>query len=275
MKNAEATDALFRLRDMKTQEELEILEVEPTPYTGGPWNPAHQHGGAVSGLMAFAIDRMPSPVPMRIARISLDMFRGVPLTPLRVETRIRRSGRRIQSLEAELYSEDVLVSRASALRIRHDDTLGELDAPSPPDPDLGSPPDVVPPFEMRSGLEIPGFVHACDLVPGRATTCGEVATSWARLRCAVVEGFETSATVGLAAIADFASGTGNAMDYERFTSVNADLSVHIVRAPRSDWLAIRGVTSRAPDGIGQSHAVIHDEEGAVARASASLLLDQR
>ncbi len=275
MKNAEVTDALFRLRDTKTEEDLEILEVQPTPYTGGPWNPAHQHGGAVSGLMAFAIDRMPSATPMRIARVSLDMFRGVPLTPLRVETRIRRNGRRIQSLESELYADDVLVSRASALRIRYDDALGELDAPLPPDPDLGSPPDVVPPFEMRVGLEIPGFVRACDLVPGRAEVCGEFATSWARLRCPVVEGFETSGTAQLAALVDFASGTGNAMDHERFTSVNTDLSVHIIRSPRSDWLAIRGVTSRAADGIGQSHAIIHDEEGAIAHASASLLLDRR
>ena len=275
MKNAEADDALFRLLDKKSEEDLEILEVEPTPYTGGPWNPDHQHGGAVSGLMAFAVDRLPTPVPMRIARISLDMFRGIPLTPLRVETRVRRSGRRIQSLEAELYSGEMLVSRATALRIRYDEALSELDAPLPPDPDLGSPPEVVPPFEMRAGLEIPGFVRACELVPGRAEACGEVATSWARLRCAVVEGCETSATVKLAALVDFASGTGNAMDYERFTSVNADLSIHIVRAPRSDWLAIRGVTSRAPDGIGQSQAVIHDEEGAIARASASLVLDRR
>jgi len=275
MENATADDALFNLLDERKDGDRQILEVEPTPFTGGPWNKAHQHGGAVSGLMAFALDRMPAPSPMRLTRISLDLFRGVPLTPLRVETTIRRGGRRIQSLEAELYDGDVLVSRATALRMRTTDEVAELDAPAPPDPDLGPAPESAPPFEMRVGLEIPGFVHATELIPGRVTQCGEVATTWARMRCPIVKGQPMTGTVQLAALVDFASGTGNAMDYERFSSINADLSIHILRAPRSDWLALRGVTSRAADGIGQSHAVVHDTEGPIARASASLLLDRR
>lgn len=275
MENASPDDHLFRLIGTSSEADREILDIAPTPYAGGPWNPKHQHGGAVSGLMASAIDRVPSPQPMRIARISLDMFRGVPLTPLRVETRILRGGRRIQSVEAHLFDGDVQVASAQALRIRVHDSLEELEAAGPPDPSVGAPPTVVPPFEMRSGLEIPGFVRACDLVPAMATECGVPAITWARLRCRVVDGLESSASVRLATLVDFASGTGNAMDYTRYTSINPDLSIHIVREPRSDWLAMRGVTLRAPDGIGQSHAAIHDTQGVVARVSASLLLDRR
>ena len=83
-----------------------------------------------------------------------------------------------------------------------------------------------------------------------------------------------SPTVQLAALADFASGTGNAMDYAKFSSINPDLSIHVLREPRSDWLAIRGITLRAADGIGQSAGVVYDLEGEVARVSASLLLDR-
>ncbi|MCP4519996.1 MAG: thioesterase family protein, partial [Delftia sp.] len=82
------------------------------PFTGGPWSAEHQHGGAVSALMARALEAVPTPVQMRLARISLDMFRGVPLEDLRVETRIIRAGLRIQAIEARLLHGDHPVAHA-------------------------------------------------------------------------------------------------------------------------------------------------------------------
>ncbi len=276
MKKAENDDALFERKGTETRDDAETLEIHCTPYAGGPWNPDHQHGGAVSALVAYAVDRMPSPVPMRLARFSVDMFRGVPLSPLWVETRITRGGRRIQGLETTIYDGGTPVTRATALRVRTTDALTELDAPIASAEDLGAPPEVVPEFEMRSGFgRIPPFVMACDLVPGHAGVCGEPSFTWARLRARVVAGEETTPVVGLAAVVDFASGTGNAMDYERYTSINPDLSVHVVREPCSDWIGLRGVTTRSADGIGLSSATINDAEGVIGRASATLLLDRR
>ena len=276
MKKAGSDDALFERKGTETREDAETLEIHCTPYTAGPWNPDHQHGGAVSALVAYAVDRMPSPVPMRVARFSLDMFRSVPLTPLRVETRVTRGGRRIQGLETTIFDGDTPVTRATALRVRTTEELAELEASIDSEPDLGPPPEVVPGFEMRSGFgPIPPFVQACDLVPGHAAKCGEPSFTWARLRARVVAGEETNPIVRLAAVVDFASGTGNAMDYERYTSINPDLSVHVVREPRSDWIGLRGKTMRAADGIGLSSAAINDAEGVIGRASATLLLDRR
>lgn len=213
---------------------------------------------------------------MRLARITIDMFRGVPLAPLRVETRLIRGGRRIQSVEANLFDGDIPVARATGLRIRQDDTLPELAAIPALDPEVGNPPEVVPEFELRAGpVEIPPFVRAVEIVPGRPRECGEAVTTWARLRCRVVEGEETTPIVKLAALVDFTSGTGNAMDYAKYTSINPDLSIHLLREPRSEWIALRGVSFRAGDGIGQSWATIHDLEGPIGRAQACLLLDRR
>lgn len=276
MKKAGTDDALFERRGTETREDAETLEMTCRPWAGGPWNPDHQHGGAVSALVAYAVDRLPSPVPMRVARFTLDMFRGVPLTPLRVETRVTRGGRRIQGLETTIYDGDTPVTRATALRVRTTDGLDELEAALAAEPDLGAPPETVPEFELRSGLaQIPPFVYACDLVPGRAAVCGEPAITWARLRCRVVADEETSPIVRLAAVADFASGTGNAMDYTKYSAINPDLSASVLREPRSDWIGMRGVTTRSPDGIGQSTASIHDAEGQIARVNATLLLDRR
>ena len=104
---------------------------------------------------------------------------------------------------------------------------------------------------------------------------GVPATVWARLLCRVVDGVAPSPTVRLATLVDFASGTGSTLDYTRWTSINPDLTIHILREPRTDWIAIHGTTDFGADGTGQSAATIFDEQGLVARVQACLLLERR
>lgn len=264
-------DCLYRTTE--TEDGLRML---PTELTGGPWNPAHQHGGPVAGLLTRALDRLESPVPMRLARVTVEMFRGVPLTPLRIETDTLRSGRRIQSVEARLFDDSTLVARASGLRIRCDDSASELFTPAALDPQLGHPEEGVPWPRREMTFDMnPGFSRAVDIESEMPIACGVPASCWARLRCRFMEDEETSPVVRLVTLVDFASGTGNAMDYEKYTSINPDLSIHILREPRSDWIGLRGVTLRAEDGIGQSASIIYDLEGPIGRVQASLLLDRR
>ena len=122
---------------------------------------------------------------------------------------------------------------------------------------------------------MPGFAHAVDLSSTYDERCGEPSTLWSRLRCPLAEGEVTSPIVRLATLADFASGTGNQMDYTKYTSINPDLTIHALREPRSGWIGIRGSTLRAGDGIGQSAATLYDLEGPIANVQASLLLDHR
>lgn len=270
-KKAEPHQGIFRI--LETDEEMRVF---PSELAGGPWNPAHQHGGAVSGLLTRALDQIESPGPMRLSRITVEMFRGVPLTPLRLETRIVRGGRRIQSAEATLFDQETPVARATGLRIRVDETMQDLHTPMGLDPAVGTPPEAAPDPMLRANLEfMPGFISAVDIVSDGATQCGEPANLWTRLRCRLVEGEQTAPIPRLATLVDFASGTGNAMDYSQFTSINPDLTIHVLREPHSDWIGIRGSTLRAADGIGQSTAVVYDLEGPVARVQASLLLDRR
>jgi hypothetical protein len=271
MEPADPNDSLFRVA--KTDDGERMI---PSSLTGGPWNPEHQHGGAVSGLLARALDQLDSPVPMRIARITLEMFRGVPLSPLRVEPEILRAGRRIQSVEARLFAGDTFVARATGLRIRTTDAIPEMFTSAGRDPELGDPPEGVP--ERSGDFDVPwdpGFARAVDIKSEMARECGVAASLWARLRCRLVEGEETTPIVRLATLVDFASGTGNAMDYMKYTSINPDLTLHVLREPKSDWIGLRGTTLRADDGIGQSASVVYDLEGPIARVQASLLLDRR
>ena len=277
MTQAQPEDGLFRVIDEIDDHDDDITHFLPTRLAGGPWNPSHQHGGAVSGLLARALHHIESPVPMRLTRITVEMFRGVPMTPLRVETRVLRAGRRIQSVEANLFDKETQVARATGLRIRREPAMSIVETTETLDPILGLPPQgPVPPFQPRAGFEMPpGFINAIDFIRDDSPKPGEPATVWARMRCRLVEGEETTPILRLATLSDFASGTGNDMDYSKYTSINPDLTIHVLREPRSEWIGIRGLTRRAKDGIGQSHATIHDLEGPIANVSASLLLDRR
>lgn len=264
-------EAIFR-----TEETPEGTRILPSPLSGGPWNPDHQHGGAVSGLLTRALDRIESPVPMRLVRITVEMFRGVPLRPLRIETRTTRAGKRIQSVEADLFDGATQVARATGLRIRMDESLAELAAGAEHVPEIGPKPETIVPHRPEMGLErVPGFIRAVDIQVDRPTESGLPAHVWSRLRCRLMEDEPTAPIVQLAAIADFASGTGNVLDYTRHTSINPDLSIHVLREPRSDWIGMRGITLRAVDGVGASSAELFDLEGPIGRAQASLLLDRR
>ncbi|MEZ4278901.1 MAG: thioesterase family protein [Myxococcota bacterium] len=286
MRNPDPTPATSRAPEKARPEDglfiplPEANHFQPTPRTGGPWDPKFQHGGPVSGLLAHAIDHEPAPVPMRIVRLTVELFRGVPLTPLRVETRLVRGGKRIQSIEATLYDGATAVARASALRMRRSDADADQASDLPLDPALGRPPEVVPSIlESRRFAEgtilMPGFIRAVDIVTDPPKRAGEPGNAWTRLLCRVVEGEDPSPTVRLATLVDFASGTGSALDYARYTSINPDLSIHVLREPRTAWIGLRGYTGFSADGVGQSQASVYDEEGLVARVQASLLLERR
>ena len=129
---------------------------------------------------------------------------------------------------------------------------------------------------MMEGFGNPdGFVNAAEFAPGDEPENGGPSNLWVRLKCRLMQNEPLEPIVQLATLADFASGTGNHLDYTKYTSINPDLSIHVIREPCSDWIGIRGISRRAADGIGQSLAMLHDLEGPIATVQASLLLDKR
>src|SRR6478672_4677072 len=87
-------------------------------HAGGPWDPKLQHGAAPSSLICWAVERLPSPVPMRVARLTVDLMRPVPVAPLTLETEVLREGRKIQLCAVKLRAGDVVVVMATVLKIK-------------------------------------------------------------------------------------------------------------------------------------------------------------
>ena len=64
---------------------------------------------------------------MRTCRHTVDLMRGVPLSPIRPEVEVMRAGRRIQVVRASLYADEVEVARSTTLRMRVGDTRNPVD----------------------------------------------------------------------------------------------------------------------------------------------------
>ena len=97
-------DAIFR---------VDGTRVIPSPNAAGPLDPTMQHGSAPAALVAWAAEAIPAPQPMQVARLTIDLMRPVPLTPLTVETEILRAGRKMQVCEVRLLADGVTVVRTN------------------------------------------------------------------------------------------------------------------------------------------------------------------
>ena len=75
------------------------------PKAAGPWDARMQHGSAPASLVTWAAERIPTSVPMHIARVSIDLMRPVPVAPLTLETEVLREGRKIQLCAVRLYAD--------------------------------------------------------------------------------------------------------------------------------------------------------------------------
>src|SRR3954447_20063054 len=92
--------------------------------------PPHQ-GGAPAALIGRALEHP----ELRLARVTYELVRPVPLAELRLETEGVRPGKRVQLAEARLHAGDDLVVRAMGLRMRRGRGPGAGEhvlSPSPP-----------------------------------------------------------------------------------------------------------------------------------------------
>jgi hypothetical protein len=102
-------DAINRVEDNR---------VVTSPDAAGPWDARMQHGSAPAALVVWAAEAIPTSQPMRIARVTIDLMRPVPVAPLTLETEIVRKGRKIQLCAVRLLAKDVVVVGATILKIR-------------------------------------------------------------------------------------------------------------------------------------------------------------
>jgi hypothetical protein len=240
---------------------------------GGPWDARFQHGAAPAALVAWAVEQVPAPLPMRVARLTLDLMRPVPVAPLAIETEVLREGRKIQLVAARLLAEGKEVVRASALRVRRcKQSLPDAACCPPvdlPGPEASHHPDVV-------GLRDTPFLSGITMriARGSLRQTGPAAV-WYRADRTVVDGTALSPLMRAAITADFCNGTSAVLDFSEWTFINADLTLSLAREPVGEWVLLDAETWAGPDSIGLASARLADREGYFGRAVQSLLFEQR
>src|ERR1700755_631221 len=97
---------------------VEGNSVVTSPDAAGPWDPRMQHGSAPAALVVWTAEAIPTPEPMQIARVTIDLMRPVRVAPLTLEREVLRQGRKIQLCAVRLLADGVVVVGATVLRIK-------------------------------------------------------------------------------------------------------------------------------------------------------------
>ena len=247
----------------------------PQEATRGPWNAAHQHGGAPAALLGGLIERAEPGSELRVVRVTVELVRPVPLDELRSEVEVVRPGRRVQLVAARLYAGEDLVARALGLRLRRD----EASAAPPSEPAAAAP---APPAESRPlrldhvepGLAM--FNHdGVDVRYARGDWGTGPAFAWIALRMPVIAGEAPSPLQRALAAADFGNGISAAVDWSTWAFINPDLTVYLEREPVGPWVGLDAHTRIGPDGTAVAESVLHDERGRIGRGVQALLIEPR
>lgn len=235
------------------------------------------HGGAVAALLTRELEQLSAPVPMRLARFTLELLRPVPLEPLTVESEVLRDGAKVDLLETTLASgrDHTVVARARALRIR----TAELVFGEPPDEDVPEFPSEDTDLSDRSTHEVAHVAFHNAAVRHRFAhgVFGEVgpAFDWIRLAVPVAPGEEPTPWQRAAAAADFANGISSLAPFDGSTLfINPDLTIHLWREPVGEWVGIDSVSHASSTWVGASDSAVWDRTGRLGRTNQSLLLDR-
>lgn len=251
-------------------ERVDDRRFDSSAATAGPWDSRLQHAGPPSALLARALEGCEPRPEMRIARVSVDILRPVPIETLSVRAHVSRPGRRVDLVQGVLEAGGREVLRGTAWR------LATSEAPATSEPENPPP---LPPAQGEptwAGAHVDGYMRAIEwrFASGAFEVPGP-AQAWARPRVPLVAGEETSPLCSLLTVADSGSGLGAELDPREWTFLNTDLTVLLHRQPVGAWTCLEARTTIDPDGIGMAETVLSDEYRRLGRGLQTLLISRR
>ncbi len=233
----------------------------PAAFATSPWGQV-LHGRLIGGLTARAAEQARASAPeLACSRLTVDMFRSVPLAPVTVTTRTVRQGRRIAVIDVAVEQGGDLVGQGRAvLLLRSEQPAGAFrpapawDAPAPAR--LGPPPRQQPssgrqwtaPWELwpLAGADRPGLSEGL----------------WMRDVHPLVTGEPLTPLVRTAMAADLASPVSH-FSAGGLSFINADYTVYLGREPHGEYVGIQPCGHISEHGVAAGQCVLHDEAGAV------------
>lgn len=261
---------------MTTHSATPFFRLEGDWYLGndgarGPWFADGCHGGPAAAAVARSAELA---VPdKQITRLTLDLFRPVPVSGFRVQADVGRNGRRVATVSLTVLDRgDRPCATATALFIAPQDIGPVATTPwEPPDRQAACKADF-PRVQRSHGLQT--FADAVELlVPGPGPFTPGPNIMWMRTP-PLVAGEEPSAFQVICPIADCGNSFSRNEEATSVTFINPDLSVTMHRAPTSAWIGASFVSRWERNGVGLASAILFDDEGPVGSAQQCLLLQR-
>ena len=240
--------------------------MRPRPEAHSPWAEDMLHGRFLAGLAARAVEREDHDPALRIARLTVDMFRSPPMSPFTTAAGVTRDGRRVRVVEVSIGAAGVEVARATALMLR----VGEpATAPvwHPPDWEVPPPDALAPPPDDAEGV-IGGWDIRL-ITPGGFWTADRKRL-WTRDRWQLVEGEDSSPAVRAALAADLPNPLANSGS-EGLQYINPDLTLFLARPPASEWIGLDVTDHISADGIAVGSCRMYDTTGPIGSSTVTAI----
>ncbi len=241
-----------------------------TDHTRGPWDPDAQHGGPPCALIGHVLESVHATEDRQPVRLTFEILRPVPVGRLEVRSELIRGGKRVELLGASLHDEaGTPLILARAWRIRTAAIPLSVDRTAVPQ--IGGPEKAEGTVAFFREIAHTGYVEAMEtrFVSGGWAEPGP-ATAWLRMRHPLLPGVAPTPLVRTLIAADSGNGISAAFDG---IFINPELTVHLTRMPRGEWVGMEAATTLTDHGVGLAVSTLHDQDGPFGRGAQSLLLD--
>lgn len=251
------------------------LRFRATRHTAGPWSESAQHGGPPAALLGRLAERCAPRDDVVVARVTVEILGPIPVGELTAEAAVTRPGRSVELVESALSAGGREVARARVWRVLATSALPTPSAdPVPPHrPDRET--DLTGSGWIGS-LPGTGYLAALEwrFASGRFGEPGPAA-AWTRLRVGLLPDEEPSPLTRVLVVADSGNGISGTLDMRRWHFINPELTVHLHRPARGEWVCLDAHTTISSGGAGLATSTLSDDDGPVGRGAQSLLVAPR
>jgi len=244
--------------------------------TRGPWHPEHQHAGPPIALVCRAIEHAAAGHGLtHIARLTANLLRPVPIGELAIEVATDYAGRNAGHFSARLLAGAKEVARFTALAQRENELPLPEGLPGHPLPLAPETPEESVPCTFPFAGRHVGYADLVETRLSHGRMFNGPSAIWFRLRHALLDQEVPSEYQRVAVAADSGNGISAILDFERYSFVNSDLSVHLLRRPQGEWICLDARTQLGPNGTGLAESALYDVHGLIGRALQSLSVSRR
>lgn len=242
---------------------------QATQASRGPWDPKSLHGAIIVALLAYEIEKQYMTDDYLPARLTVDMYRLPDFSPIQVKTHLVRDGYRIKVVDAEFFSNDVSMARATCQLLRKTEN-SPIKVWSPPDWTVPLP-DEISVAADKHQLNAGPRRHRP--ITGSMGSHGQKQLWLSELRN-LVDDTPLTPWLQVAVLADFANPFANSGE-GGLGYINSDVTLYLHRLPVGEWLGMEVVNHQATDGVAIAECYLYDLQGSIGSSSVTGLAQKK